>query len=621
MYNILESSIAGSTGNGTAVMTAEAASLRDRITSLKSMMMAAIADKQVRKTESLVNVIKVEWERYSEIIYDVIDLSETELNQHLDEEFQVFGLILEVEGLQKTTRVDVAIPEMEVQGFNSLGPGSVVESPAIHLEPIPNTNKTQLELVTLLSNVGFLLSVSKGSRSDLFEHNFYSKNKIEMKTKDSGLQLVASSFGRPLYGPSIMSSSTLKRNTPVVNTVSPRNPLSTCVCKDSELFNAFQSLASLGKMDSSSIKSWNWSDEPHHLQEIDTKIKRQQGISYHVLLTWSPGRDQHNPINGMLQTHLISFAFQNSFETKTNSIERKQVESNVEAGVISQASVNSGGPSIPYAPYYSSINMDVSSPKLLPFFGGEGMVQYLLLLAAKLLLHHQNIRWTASSDGASVLIELGIVNFNMVSVIKNILFLSPGPLRPHLGGPDVKLDRALRIVLRGGGKPNPFGQIGQQSKVQTPGPFRQLLSGPELKMDRALRIVLHGGGMSNYLGHEDSQQDQGEDCIISNRQPSSRKSRVFDPGGLTLKLTLFLETLLQELLNAEAGCSQLSPINTHPLWIHPLELLEPILVLSFLWWAGWTAQLAGLNFNHPPTSIAATYFTGTHIRFRKPGST
>jgi len=42
-------------------------------------------------------------------------------------------------------------------------------------------------------------------------------------------------------------------------------------------------------------------------------------------------------------------------------------------------------------------------------------------------------------------------------------------------------------------------------------------------------------------------------------------------------------------------------------------------LFSILWWAEWTAQLAGLHFNHPHTSIEPTYLTGTHIRFRKPG--
>ena len=125
--------------------------------------------------------------------------------------------------------------------------------------------------------------------------------------------------------------------------------------------------------------------------------------------------------------------------------------------------------------------------------------------------------------------------------------------------------------------------------------------------------------MSKHFGHEDNRQVQEEDCIIFHWQPSSRKSRVSDLGMFVLKLTLFLKTLLQELPNAEAGCRQHSAFNTHPLWIHPLEQLESTLVLSFFWWVGWTAQLAGLHFNRPSTSIATTYSAGTHTRFRKPG--
>ncbi len=147
-------------------------------------------------------------------------------------------------------------------------------------------------------------------------------------------------------------------------------------------------------------------------------------------------------------------------------------------------------------------------------------------------------------------------------------------------------------------------------------PFLQLFSGPELKLNRALCIVIHGGEMSNCIGKDYKQE---EDCIIFHWQPSSRKSRVFDPGGSTLNLTLFLETLIQELSNAEAGYRQPFPFNTHPLCIHPLEQLEPVLVLSILWWAGWIDQLADLSYYIRAESIASTNFTGTHVRFRKPG--
>ena len=92
MHNIRTGNIAGSTGSGTAVMAAETASLRHRIATLKSLLIAAIVKKQVRRAEGLVTAINLEWERYSSIIYDVIDLTEIELEQHTDFRFSVSSM-------------------------------------------------------------------------------------------------------------------------------------------------------------------------------------------------------------------------------------------------------------------------------------------------------------------------------------------------------------------------------------------------------------------------------------------------------------------------------------------------------------------------------------------------
>ncbi len=74
MHNILAGNIAGSTGSGTAVIAAETASLRHRITTLKSLLMAAIVEKQVRRIERLATAFKLEWERYSATLYDIIKI-------------------------------------------------------------------------------------------------------------------------------------------------------------------------------------------------------------------------------------------------------------------------------------------------------------------------------------------------------------------------------------------------------------------------------------------------------------------------------------------------------------------------------------------------------------------